>query len=268
MSELVIGAAYGYRPRDLMPFVLSLRRHYQGDVLFITDALDAEFTEFYNAHQIITLELDANTLANRWDMQHARFNIYKDVLSEHFQDSTRILLTDTRDVVFQDNPFKYPAVAELEFFHEPQTYNKCACNAKWIKERYGDPAYEELEGKYIICSGTTMGSREAIVTYVDAMIEEMEDLRQRIPGMQVLDQPLHAHMIYRGVFPSYHLFQNGEGAVSTLHHQLVLQMDRQGRLLNKDGTPTPIIHQWDRMGRLKDVFEYTALNGQGPAPEL
>ena len=104
MSELVIGAAYGYRPNDLKPFILSLRRHYDGDVLFITDTLDEEFTNFYNDNTIITLELD-NILDNRWDMQHARFKIYKDILEEHFQDTTRILLTDTRDVVFQDNPF-------------------------------------------------------------------------------------------------------------------------------------------------------------------
>ena len=113
-----------------------------------------------------------------------------------------------------------------------------------------------------------MGSRAAIVQYIDAMIAEIEDLKVRIPNMQILDQPLHAHMIYRGVFPDYELFQNGDGAVSTLHWQMVLNMDRQGRLLNKDGTPTPIIHQWDRMGRLKDIFEYTALNGPGPAPEV
>lgn len=65
MSELVIGAAYGYRPRDLMPFVLSLRRHYDGQVLFITDTLDAEFKDFYDTYNIITLELDNNTLSNR-----------------------------------------------------------------------------------------------------------------------------------------------------------------------------------------------------------
>lgn len=268
MSELVIGAAYGYRPNDLKPFVLSLRRHYTGEVLFITDTLDAEFTQFYNDNNIITFELDNNTLSNRWDMQHARFKIYKDILEEHFQDTTRILLTDTRDVVFQDNPFKYPAAAELEFFHEPQVYNKCNCNAKWIKERYGEDAYQDLNDSYIICSGTTMGNRKAIVHYIDAMIDEIEDLKIRIPGMQILDQPLHAQMIYRGVFPSYALFQNGDGAVSTLHWQMSLNMDRKGQLLNKDGTPTPIIHQWDRVGRLKDVFEYTALNGPGPAPEV
>jgi hypothetical protein len=94
----------------------------------------------------------------------------------------------------------------LEFFHEPQVYNKCNCNANWIKEFYGDEVYEDLNDRYIICSGTTMGSRSAVVSYIDAMVAEIADSKIRRPGMQILDQPLHAQMIYRGVFPSHALF--------------------------------------------------------------
>lgn len=264
MKTLVLGAAYGYRPSDLAPFVISLRRHYHGDVLFITDTLDQEFTDFYNSYNIITFELE-DVLNDRWNMQFKRFELYKQLLEDTFTDSERILLTDTRDVIFQDDPFSYLPVAELEFFLEPQLYSKCACNGNWIKERYGDSEYESLKESWIICSGTTMGSRLGILNYIDTMINEIAN---QPPELQILDQPVHAHLIYQGKFPNYHLYHNGEGAVATLHHQMVLNLDRQGQLLNKNGEPTPVIHQWDRMGRLKDVLYYTAVNGPGPAPEV
>jgi hypothetical protein len=264
MKTLVLGAAYGYRPVDLFPFVVSLRRHYDGDVLFITDKLDQEFVEFYNNYNIITFEID-NVLADRWNMQFERFNLYQQILEEHFTDTERILLTDTRDVVFQDNPFRYTPVAELEFFHEPQLYSKCNCNSNWIRERYGNDEYEKLKEQWIICSGTTMGSRQGIMSYIEEMIKEINNQPDEL---QILDQPVHAHLIYQGTFPDYHLYHNGEGPISTLHHQMTLSINRQGQLLNKDGSVIPVLHQWDRMGRLKYIFEETAINGPGPAPEV
>lgn len=264
MKTLVLGAAYGYRPKDLFPFVISLRRHYRGDVLFITDTLDQEFTDFYNNYNIITFDI-GNAFADRWNMQFERFNLYQHVIETYFEDTERILLTDTRDVIFQDDPFCYKAEAELEFFHEPQLYSKCACNANWIRERYGNDEYEKLKEKWIICSGTTMGSRQGILAYINAMVTEIGNQPK---GPQILDQPIHAHLIYQGTFPDYRLYQNGEGPISTLHHQLILNIDRQGQLRNKDGSVIPVLHQWDRMGLIKDTLEHVAIHGPGPAPEV
>jgi hypothetical protein len=268
MKTLVLGAAYGYKPAELAPFVVSLRRHYQGDVLFITGELDQESVNFFNQHNIITFEL-GNVFLNPRDIQLERYGIYKSLLEENFNDAERVLLCDVRDVVFQDDPFKFPAEAELEFFHEPALYSKCQCNGGWIKNVFGEERYDQLKDEWIICSGTTLATGAGIMKYIDTMIEEIERVKQTgIHMFSGVDQPIHAHLAYTDSFPDQVKHHNGEGPIVTLHHQLSLTVDRQGRILNKNREVVPIVHQWDRMGRLKYMFEETAINGPGPAPEV
>ena len=268
MKKLIVGAAYGYKVNDLKPFVLSLRRHYQGDVLFVTGQLDQESAEFFNNYGIFTYELDY-VYQHPTQIQLDRYTIYKDIFEENFLDVERILLTDVRDVVFQDDPFKYPAQADLEFFEEPATFSQCKCNGNWIQSVFGPEAFERLSDKWVICSGTTMGSRAGIVKYIDTMIEETEKVLGRgVPAFAGVDQPIHAYSIYDGLFDNFVTHKNGEGPITTVHHQMILKVDRQGQLLNNDDSVTPIIHQWDRGDRVKPVLEKTALEGPGPKPDV
>jgi len=268
MKTLILGAAYGYRPSDLFPFVISLRRHYQGDVLFVTGTLDTESANFFHQHNIMTREL-GNVFPNARDIQLERYRIYKSILAEQFADVDRVLLCDVRDVIFQDDPFKFPAQAELEFFHEPAQYNKCQCNGGWIKNVFGQERYEQLKNEWIICSGTTMASGVGIMKYLDAMIAEIDRVRSMGVHMFAgIDQPIHASLAYSDAFSDQVKHHNGQGPISTMHHQLSLSVDRQGQLLDDHGAVVPIVHQWDRMGRLKYMFEETAIQGPGAAPQV
>lgn len=261
MSKLLIGAAYGYKTELLEPFVKSLRRNWQGDCLLVVHPLSDDELAFYEKYNIITFELEEE-IKNPKDIQVMRYDIYKSILEENFLDVDQILISDIRDVMLQDDPFKGSKGAELEFFLEPCLFKDCSANWPWVGGIYGQKGMELVKDRWIICSGTTMGTRAGIMRYIDTMIAEIDAIRETgRPLYQGEDQPIHNYLIYSGKFPNAVYHHNGEGPVTTVHHQQRLTFDRSGQLLNSDGTPTPLIHQWDRADACKSVLEKTALNG-------
>lgn len=260
MKQLIVGVAYGYSIELLEPFFKSLRRHYQGDCVIVTPQLNEKETAFYEKHNIFTFELEEKIQPK--DIQIERYEIYKSILDENFLDSEQILLTDVRDVMFQDDPFKGSKNAELEFFYEPCLFRNCTANWPWMGGVYGKPGMDMVADEWIICGGTIMGKRASVMYYIDTMIEEVNRVRSTgRPLYQGEDQPLCNYLIYSGRFENPVFHHNGEGPITTVHHQQQLTFDRKGRLLNKDGTPTPVVHQWDRADACKSVLEKHAMNG-------
>jgi hypothetical protein len=261
MTQLIMGAAYGYKTELLEPFMKSLRRNFQGDCVIITHPLSPEELIFYEKYNVFTFELE-QTIPNPKDIQVGRYDIYKAVLEDNFLDANQILICDVRDVMFQDDPFKGSTGVELEFFEEPCLFKNCTANWPWVGGIYGKEGMSIVENRNVICSGTTMGTRAGIVSYIDIMITEIQRIRDTgRPLYQGEDQPIHNYLIYTGVFNTFVLHKNGRGPITTVHHQQRLTFDRKGRLLNDDGTPTPVIHQWDRADACKNVLETQALNG-------
>lgn len=260
-----MGAAYGYTTDLLEPFVKSLRRNWDGDCLLVVHPLSDDELKFYESYNISTFEL-GDEIKNPKDIQVMRYEIYKGILEEHFLDVEQILISDIRDVMIQADPFKGSKGADLEFFLEPCWFKNCTANWPWIGGIYGREGMDIVKNEWVVCSGTTMGTRSGILNYIDTMISEIERIRATgRPLYQGEDQPIHNYLIYTNRFSNVVYHHNGEGPITTIHHQQQLTFDRKGRLLNKDGTPTPVIHQWDRADACKSVLETTALNGpKGP----
>jgi hypothetical protein len=260
MNNLVLGAAFGYDVEKVKPFVISLRRHYDGLIVFVVDNLSSDLEKFYEEHNIITY-IPADPI-NRTYVNVDRFRFYLDCL-ENFEDVDNIMLTDIRDVVFQSNPFAEYPKHSIEFFAEPELLGHCTHNGPWYAGLYGSDALDKIKDKYVLCAGTTIGNRETIVKYISELINEIVNLEASGKAHGTCDQSVHTHLVYTGVFGDYRINQNGEGLVSTMHHSKTLTFDRQGRMLNLDGTPTPVIHQYDRCGPMSVVFLKNALGLKG-----
>ena len=117
MTELVLGAAYGYSADDVKPFVISLRRHYSGKIAFLVSlAPDTTLVELCMEHGIDFFMVDGDQ-QNPIHMQWARFFHYANFLNHpFFVDCNWVFLTDVRDVIFQDHPFSLPMTTDLECF--------------------------------------------------------------------------------------------------------------------------------------------------------
>ena len=264
--NLVLGAIYGYDWEKVKHFVISLRKHYDGKIAFIVDMDVMTNVDMINKldRYNVSMHLYDKKLESNHEIQNNRFELYPDIIENCYPDVENVFITDVRDVIFQDDPFIYGFRCddqELEFYYEPEKIGNCRCNSWWYKTMLGDHVLEAVKDKYIICCGTIMGTREGLLDYLKVFKESLIKWRESgrvFTGGE--DTVVHNLLIYNdGVPRNYRILHNGCGAVSTLDHQQTLSFDEQGRYMNDDGRPTPVIHQWDRKKEYIELFNKIAL---------
>lgn len=206
-----------------------------------------------------------------------RYNVYL-ALAEMYYPNAWILLSDYRDVFFQDDPFKFvpasvPAGEKpLWVFEEDkrsQTMGSCPFNRGWVTSCWGKHAVDQFEKDPIRCSGDSMGTQEAIVIYNQVMIKEMEEKKCHAFGQ---DQGYHNYLILSGAFQiagaTLKSWYRGDGPVNTvgLLDQLfnprssaslkkLGYLREDGMIMNNDNTTiSPCIHQWDRFQKEMHAF--------------
>lgn len=260
-NNLVIGSAFGYSVDKIKPFVLSLRKFYDGDILFIVNNLNEELTNFFNQYSIYSY-IPQEPL-NPHTGNVFRFKWYLECLTENFLNVEHILVTDVRDVVFQDNPFARPPTKSIEFFAEPELFDNCPHNRPWYKSLYDEEGVSKIKNEYVLCAGTTLGKRKEIIFYFQELLKEIDRLSKLGRAFGQCDQAVHNYLVYNGTFSDYQINHNGKGLVSTMHHSKLLTFDRNGRLLNDDGSPIPIVHQYDRCAFMSLNLLRNALDAKG-----
>lgn len=157
------------------------------------------------------------------------------------------MLCDSRDVVLQANPFdRMPR--GLATGAEERLIGECSLNSRWIERVYGRQVLETLAPERILCSGVTLGSREAILRYLDDMCTEITQLLSVTAFTGALDQAVHNKLLHGGRLRSLQLLENGCDQLATLHYSSPLKwkFDPQGKLLADSGKPVAIVHQYDR----------------------
>jgi hypothetical protein len=260
MSNLVLGTSIGYNAEQLEPFAKSLRKYYDGHIAMVVKNVDENLQSFFDKYNIETFNIFEDY--NHDQICNLRHKFYQEILENNFLDVSKIFICDTRDVVFQADPFEHEMTTELEFFLEMHHYKNCDCNTWWLKGgypgAYGEAVFNQIGDNYIICAGTTMGIRTGIIKYVDEMVKELNRILIE-KNCYVTDQPTHGYLIYNGVFPSYKLYHTGQGPISTMNRYDNMKFDDNGNLLNFDGSICPIVHQWDRTGDKKDIFYKKAM---------
>jgi hypothetical protein len=103
-----------------------------------------------------------------------RFFVYQELI-KMFSSSTKILISDFRDVFFQSNPFKYKHVYAMEkpnqimFFqecHPNRVINRDSQNSYFISLCYGNNVGRTIGTNTISTSGIVIGVRDAVLAYV------------------------------------------------------------------------------------------------------
>lgn len=202
-----------------------------------------------------------------------RYALYEYWL-QYYNENSYILILDFRDTFFQASPFqgfgdfasrtpKY----ELQMFAENwkvKTIGKCVFNSIWIKKCFGKSTIIPLKDLAVICSGSTLGSFQAILFYTQTMLSSMDTVQCWKKGIES-DQGYQNYLFYNGKFntPAGNatLFHQGTGAVNTIGAMNGFRVpknqkgpldtfwkirDKEGYILNNDGTRSACVHQWDR----------------------
>lgn len=170
---------------------------------------------------------------------------------------------------------------------------RCPFNSGWIKNCYGKRAYEMVSGNMVSCSGTTIGKRDAILVYSYLITQQLNkntrffrnglgienDLLPRNDKKCIdsigVDQGFHNFVLYSGQLEAagieVKLFPQGEGIVNTIGafytgpnalikmslYDWGLLKGEPGEMviMNWNGVPSPVVHQYDRFGKLKLGFK-------------
>jgi hypothetical protein len=185
-------------------------------------------------------------------LQSLRYSIYYDFLTKVAPTASEILLTDMRDVLFQDDPFARP-VTGLEVALEPEshTFGRDAFNGRWIRDLAGPAQVGQMKEKVASCSGTVIAPRAPMLHYLREMSAA---IAWRRCAMGPHDQGVHNLLLHNGRLPHAQVIPNGYGRVLTMGGMASYELDELGHVMNLDGSVPAIIHQYDRHPGLAQVL--------------
>jgi hypothetical protein len=177
--------------------------------------------------------------------QSLRYFHYLDYLRNRAMEADMVMLSDVRDVVFQQDPFSEPLHCELEVFLESNhvKVGNNAFNRRWIRTLYGARMANQMGEEVVSCSGTTVGTRCGVLRYLECVCAEIE--KQRRP-LGAHDQGIHNYLIRNNRLAPLSIRRNGEGRILTVGEQVEVKLSQSDEVLNHDGRVVPVVHQYDR----------------------
>jgi len=152
-------------------------------------------------------------IKSRW----SRFPLQRDWLEECASCTGPVLVMDVRDSVFQRDPFGpgSPVVKGLQVFEEHKNQTTEHWLTNWPIKECKNVRYK----KTMLCSGTTIGTRAAMIKYLEVMYAEMQAwIKQKKCRFEIHgdDQSIHNHLFYSGQLPFATPIPNREGIVHTV----------------------------------------------------
>jgi len=169
----------------------------------------------------------------RW----SRFPLARDWLEECKTCTGPVLIMDVRDSYFQRDPFGpgSPVVKGLQVYEEHKNQTVQHWLTKWPLKQCKNVDYGD---NIMLCSGTTTGTRAAMIKYLTIMYEEMKVwINDPVCHFDINgdDQSIHNHLYYSGQLPFATAVVNRmggivntvgvEGAILAKQHRQVM-MDR------------------------------------------
>lgn len=187
----------------------------------------------------------------------------------------RVMLADSRDVVFQRDPFTIPPdpAQPLDVFFEDylRDFGNSKINQGHVVPCFGEAAVRRVllspAPRPVACSGVTLGSFDAVLWYARAMWAEMGRPQYSARCLEH-DQAFHNFLLHAGRLGAVRAFSNERGPVHHIGWPQHLYRDRFGRVLNRAGDVVHVVHQFDRRRRLLGTLgsRYALIDRPEPPP--
>ena len=265
-KHLVMAVAWGYHEDIYEVFLGSLRRTgYTGAIKLLSlpgrTSANATAVAMHWGAEVVPL---SNITFNRrtgkpaW-LSGERFRTYDDLCAGGGFELC--LAADFRDVFFQTNPFhavRHMPLADLWLPLESRIIGTCIHNSHMIRRCFGHTALQSISNETVACSGVILGGPRGF-----AALRILARLVRRCPYDKMSDQAslnlaLYSGMLRRapGFNPRLRIetqtngfgFTNTIGVVKGVEKVAAFERNRMrdGVVLSEDGTPSPIVHQYDR----------------------
>ena len=247
-KNLIMGIVKGYGWLEIEPFFVSWQRNSnEADCIIFYDDVSA-WTEKHlykfaekkgngNLRFIKIPEIFKNRLVIDF-----RCSIYKQFLQDNQNKYNQALLTDVRDVIFQDNLFNYYEKYESYLGYSTESLTLAEpTNAGWITKFFGVEEYEKLKNNNIICNGTIWGTCRELINFLQKM-EDMIKLKQ----YWGVDQAIANYIIYNKLLPIDNMIKNDVNTGLVFTNGYSPTSIKNGKILNLSGKIPAVVHQYDR----------------------
>lgn len=274
MANLLLGAATNLNYDQLKYWAKSFREvNTKDDIVLLVFNMDEESKT--KLRDIGVTVVEQTPLVNNMPIHTLRFIHFKNYLIQNKEkyEFSNVLITDTRDVVFQSDPFyiNLDGQASIAITSEGLNYS----DEPWGKQNYidtfGEYFYGEIKDKEIFNVG---------VVYTDylnmvVMCQNIFMLALRSPHNPICDQAIFNYLVRNSFQPppeySEIFFTINQGLAIHLGTTMDPNKIEQFRPLLKYKEPIwknnniysqmydnefmiPIVHQWDRVPELKTYY--------------
>jgi hypothetical protein len=238
-SEPVGG--YHYELSTFERFVGTLRKFYNGDVkILISDKTSDDIRIFLRKHHIDFYETSEGK--NWQEFNKFRFSFYRSACTSGNYDWC--LALDSRDVIFQANPFHPSLEAEksdLLLFGHHQIHTPGHWHFKLLEQCGRQHFVEKLMKKREINAGGILGKPSAFITIGDLMLDE---ILHGCNDQVVLNVGVYAGLMNNTI--SHKIFNQGYGTINNVAFGGRFAKDTLGRFGGQDCFVSPVVHQYDR----------------------
>lgn len=273
-KNALVGVAVNFNKDAVKNFILSFREVNQKDdlILFVDSTNLPIFQEVFADKNIKFAQFKYYEFIDTL-IHNARYLEYLEFLLDNPQ-YNNILFADTKDVVFQSNPFDNLHDEFLYFFKEDSGikigddyYN----NSWWIYAAYGNEILYKIGYNNIICSGTILGSYNEMIKFLERFKNELLQIKKRdqhIYQNVILDQAIVNYLGHLGLVnePNIFLKQNGDiiatvgATLNNVDDDRVKSLDTISingytRTVAVNNKIPAVVHQYDRDVVLKNMFD-------------
>lgn len=230
--------------KELSNFVTSFRKYNSKDdvVILMNKATEEDCKDIIIKYNIKTIPYLSYAPDAFW-LFHQRHNYYLNYLKTN--EYKKVIISDSTDVVFQENPFK-KINKGLYLFEEGVNIGEEPINTKWIIDYFGIEVFNTLIGKNILCGGVIAGEYKKIMAF-EKLISYILNKKHGV------DQTI---LNFIGHNNKYIKTINGEIvaniALLLSNKKLIPDIREDGYYLNN--FKSPIVHQYTRDNKLKEYF--------------
>lgn len=247
-ENLIIGAATSYKKSDLFNFVESLRKvYFEKIILIMNNTIDEETNHYLNFKKIDIYFTNSTSRTIFKD----RYKIYLDIIKNQYN-SKNVMVSDTKDVIFLENPFENLLFSKLNFFLEDKIIGACKTNSRWITRSYGVKNYNVIKNKKISCSGVTLGEKDNMITYCDNMVKEIKNFKYYSlnPFNKGSDQGNHNNLVHSKTYLFEKKFTNEDCFVVNLSNSdpEIIEFKENNFYINKK--KVSVLHQYNSHKRV------------------
>jgi hypothetical protein len=248
--RLIVGAASRYTPEQMRPFVESLRATgYAGDVIIIVNFWNWALQSYVRRSGMTPYRMWTTRRIHGPAATH-RYDFYARIARENLHRYDEMMVTDTRDVIFQRHPFVDLTSPACHYYveHPTTTIGEEPTNLRWAKLFLPPDEAAALSRRRVSCCGIVIGGMAAMNAYLARMAADLRAVPLRDRRRGGADTSLHNRLVFLdGGVPGVVMENNVHVATMGLEPEATYVVGADGVVRTADGRVPAILHQYDRV---------------------